>query len=309
MFGLSVVQERGSFVGLQLPKRARRVGLGAAMAVSLLLLGACSSEDQAQIKRLAMPEPATDRAPAIYDLWHGAWLAALIVGVNVWGLIGYASFAFRRRSEDEIPVQTRYNLPIEILYTVAPIVMVLVFFFYTVNVQNEVLAKSVDEGKQPDHVVQVVGQQWSWTFNYVQDQALDGSTTVHEGGTTADRPILYLPVGESVQVKLTSPDVIHSFWVPAFLMKMDVVPGRVNTFEFTATEKGTFKGRCAELCGAYHSRMLFDVEVVDPAGFAQHLQTLKDKGQTGLATGGSNADTEVGLEEQVQGNDTTGGGQ
>jgi cytochrome c oxidase subunit 2 len=99
---------------------------------------------------------------------------------------------------------------------------------------------SVDEGKQPDHVVQVVGQQWSWTFNYVQDQALDGSTTVHEGGTTANPPVLYLPLGESVQVKLTSPDVIHSFWVPAFLMKMDVVPGRVNTFEFTPTEKGTF---------------------------------------------------------------------
>ena len=296
-------------MGLQLPKRARRVGLGAAMAVSLLLLGACSSQDQAQIKRLAMPEPATDRAPAIYDLWHGAWLAAIIVGVIVWGLIGWAAWKYRRRAEDEIPVQTRYNLPIEILYTVAPIVMVLVFFFYTVNVQNEVLAKSVDEGKQPDHVVQVVGQQWSWTFNYVQDQALDGSTTVHEGGTTADRPILYLPLGESVQVKLTSPDVIHSFWVPAFLMKMDVVPGRVNTFEFTPTEKGTFKGRCAELCGAYHSRMLFDVEVVDPDGFAQHLQQLEDKGQTGLATGGSNADTEVGLEEQVQGNETTGGGQ
>jgi cytochrome c oxidase subunit 2 len=309
MFGLSVVQERGSFVGLQLPKRARRVGLGAAMVVSLLLLGACSSEDQAQLKRLAMPEPATDRAPAIYDLWHGAWLAAIIVGVIVWGLIGYASFAFRRRREDEIPVQTRYNLPIEILYTVAPIVMVLVFFFYTVNVQNEVLAKSVDDGKQPDHVVQVVGQQWSWTFNYVEDPALDGSTTVHEVGTTADRPVLYLPIGESVQVKLTSPDVIHSFWVPAFLFKMDVVPGRVNTFEFTPTEKGTFKGRCAELCGVYHSRMLFDVAVVDSDTFAQHLQTLEDKGQVGLATGGSNADTKVGLEEEVQGNDTTGGGQ
>jgi cytochrome c oxidase subunit 2 len=274
------------------------------VAVSLLLLGACSTADQDQIKRLAMPEPATDRAPAIYDLWHGAWLAAIIVGVIVWGLIGYASFAFRRRSNDEIPVQTRYNLPIEILYTVAPIVMVLVFFFYTVTTQNEVLAKSVDDGGEPDHVIQVVGQQWSWTFNYVEDDALDGSTTVHEGGTTADRPTLYLPVDESTQVKLSSPDVIHSFWVPAFLMKMDVVPGRMNTFEFTPTKEGSFIGRCAELCGAYHSRMLFDVEVVSADRYAQHLQELEDKNQTGLAAGGSDATTQKGLD-----NETTGAGE
>jgi cytochrome c oxidase subunit 2 len=291
-------------VGLQLPKRARRIGLGAVMAASMLMLGACSSEDKAQIKRLAMPEPATDRAPFINDLWQGAWLAAIITGVVVWGLIGYAAFAFRRRSEDEIPVQTRYNLPIEILYTVAPIVMVLVFFFYTVTVQNEVLAKSVDDGGKPDHVIQVVGQQWSWTFNYVEDDALDGSTTVHEGGTTADKPTLVLPVDESTQVKLTSPDVIHSFWVPAFLMKMDVVPGRTNTFEFTPTKTGSFIGRCAELCGAYHSRMLFDVEVVSADAFAQHLQELEDKKQTGLATGGSDATTQKGLD-----NETTGAGE
>jgi cytochrome c oxidase subunit II len=292
-------------VGLQLPKRARRIGLGATLAASMLLLGACSTADQEQIKRLAMPEPATDRAPAIYDLWHGAWLAAFLVGVVVWGLILYACFAFRRRRDDEIPVQTRYNLPIEILYTVAPIVMVLVFFFFTVGVQNDVLALSSDDGKEPDHVVQVVGQQWSWTFNYVEDDALDGSTTVHVIGTTAEQPTLVLPEGESVQVKLTSPDVIHSFWVPAFLMKMDVVPGRVNTFEFTPTEKGNFVGRCAELCGAYHSRMLFNVEVVSPDDYATYLQGLEDKNQVGLATGGSNADTQQGLEEEVQDDDTS----
>jgi cytochrome c oxidase subunit 2 len=290
-------------VGLQLPKRARRIGLGAAAAAGLLLLGACSSEDQDQIQRLAMPEPATDRAPAIYDLWQGAWLAAILVGIVVWGLIGYAAFAYRRRHDDEIPVQTRYNLPIEILYTVAPIVMVLVFFFFTVTVQDEVLAKSSDDGGEPDHTIQVVGYQWSWSFNYLK--AIDDTTTVHEGGTTGERPTLVLPVGESVLVKLSSPDVIHSFWVPAFLMKMDVVPGRTNEFEFTPTEEGTYEGRCAELCGAYHSRMLFDVEVVSPDEYADYLQTLEDKGQTGLATGGANADTQTGLEEEVQDDDTT----
>jgi cytochrome c oxidase subunit 2 len=292
-------------VGLELPPRARRVGLLTAGSAGLLLLGACSAEDQDQIRRLAMPEPITDRAPHIYDLWHGSWLAAMIVGVLVWGLIGWAAFKYRRRSDDEIPVQMRYNLPIEILYTVAPIVIVLVFFYYTVTVQNDVLEEvSADEA---DHHVKVVGQQWSWTFNYVEDDALDGSTTVYEGGTTADRPTLVLPVDETVHVELLSPDVIHSFWVPAFLFKMDVVPGRANSFSFTPTQEGTFVGRCAELCGAYHSRMLFNLEVVSADEYAQHLRELQEQGNTGEALGGSDANTQPGLEDEVQDDDTTEG--
>lgn len=288
-------------MGLQLPKRARRVGTGAAAAASMLLLGACSAEDKAQIERLAMPEPATDRAPAIYDLWQGSWIAAIVVGIVVWGLIGYAAVKYRRRHDDEVPVQTRYNLPIEILYTVAPIVMVLVFFFFTVTVQDEVLAKPNDP-KDSDHRIKVVGYQWSWAFNYVEE--LDGQT-VYEGGTTGERPTLVLPVDESVYVELVSPDVIHSFWVPAFLFKMDVVPGRTNTFEFTPTEEGTYAGRCAELCGAYHSRMLFNVEVVSAEEYEQYLQELEDRGQTGEALGGVEADTQAGLEEEVQDDDTS----
>jgi cytochrome c oxidase subunit 2 len=294
-------------VGLELPQRVRKAGLWTAASAGLLLLSACSSADQEQIKRLAMPEPATDRAPAIYDLWHGAWLAAILVGILMWGLIGWACFKYRRRADDEIPVQTRYNLPLEILYTVAPIVMVLVFFYYTVTTQNDVLEEvSADEA---DHHVQVVGQQWSWTFNYLEDDALDGQTSVYDGGTTADRPTLVLPVNETVVVDLTSPDVIHSFWVPAFLFKMDVVPGRDNSFSFTPTTEGEFVGRCAELCGAYHSRMLFNVDVVSADEYAAHLQELEDKGQTGVAVGGSDADTQPGLEEEVQDNDTSGQGE
>jgi cytochrome c oxidase subunit 2 len=292
-------------VGLELPPRARRVGLLTIGSAGLLLLGACSAEDQDQMRRLAMPEPITDRAPHIYDLWHGAWIAAIIVGVLVWGLIGWAAWKYRRRSDDEIPVQMRYNLPIEILYTVAPIVIVLVFFYYTVTVQNDVLEEvSADEA---DHYVKVVGQQWSWTFNYVEDDALDGSTSVYEGGTTANRPTLVLPVDETVHVELLSPDVIHSFWVPAFLFKMDVVPGRANSFSFTPTQEGTFVGRCAELCGAYHSRMLFNLEVVSADEYAQHLADLQEQGNTGEALGGADANTQPGLEDEVQDDDTTEG--
>ncbi len=295
-------------MGLQLPPRLRKAALWTVVSVGMLSVGACSAEDQAQIKRFALPEPATDRAEYTFDLWHGAWIAALIIGVLVWGLILYAVFAFRRRHDDEVPVQTRYNLPIEILYTVAPIIIVLVLFYFTVTVQNQVLAPaaSKDGDDVPgDHQIQVVGYQWSWSFNYIGDDALDGQTDVYEGGTTGDRPKLVLPVDESIDVTLTSPDVIHSFWVPAFLFKMDVVPGRNNSFSFTPTEEGTFKGRCAELCGTYHSRMLFDVEVVSPERYADYLRTLQERGQVGRAVGGEGVDAKVGLEEEVQDDDLT----
>jgi cytochrome c oxidase subunit 2 len=270
----------------------------------LVLLGACSTEDRDQIARLAMPEPATDRAEHVYELWHGGWIAALIVGVLVWGLILYAVFKFRRRSDDEIPVQTRYNLPIEILYTVAPIIIVVVFFFFTVQTQNSVLAQAAEDGGDADHTVKVVGQKWSWSFNYMGEDAVGGKN-VYLVGTPAEIPTLVLPVDESVDVQLSSPDVIHSFWVPAFLFKLDVVPGRDNSFSFTPTREGTYAGKCAELCGTYHSRMLFNVEVVSRAEFDQHLRELEQQGNVGTALGGSDADTQAGLEDSVQDDDTS----
>ncbi|MGA8995323.1 MAG: cytochrome c oxidase subunit II [Nocardioidaceae bacterium] len=286
-----------------LAPRARRVATATVAALALLLLGGCSTAEQESIQRLAQPVGVTDRTETMHDLWIGAWIAAALVGVAVWALIAYACLKFRRRRDDEIPVQTRYNLPIEILYTVAPVIMVLVFFYFTVVAQNEVLAAE----PEPDHTVTVVGQQWSWTFNYDQDDALDGETTVYDVGTPAERPTLYLPVNETVSFQLRSPDVIHSFWVPAFLFKMDVVPGRDNHFSLTPTREGTFVGRCAELCGTYHSRMLFDVKVVSAAEYADHLSSLEEQGNIGPALGGSEVNQQNGLVNEVQDNDLTTG--
>jgi cytochrome c oxidase subunit 2 len=285
---------------LHLPKHARRMVTVAAFSAGLLLVGGCSTAEKDQIKRLGEPQGVTNRTPPIHSLWMGSWLAAILVGILVWGLIGYACVKFRRRRDDEVPVQTRYNLPIEILYTVAPLIMVLVLFFFTVTAQDKVLASP-----RTDHTVTVVGQQWSWTFNYDKDAALDGSTTVFDSGTPADKPTLYLPVNKAVEIKLYSPDVIHSFWVPAFLFKMDVVPGRKNHFSFTPNRVGTYDGRCAELCGVYHSRMLFTVKVVSESDYAAHLRELKAQGNIGPALGGSEIDKEAG----VGGNDQEGDGQ
>ena len=301
-------------MGLQLPRRTagkpvtiRRAAALAAVGISVLVLGGCSSETKGEWERFAMPDPASQQGERTLDLWQGAWIAALITGVIVWGLIFYAIWRFRRRSDDEIPVQTRYNLPLEIFYTIAPVIMVVVFFAHTVKTQNYVL----DEDRDPPvNTIEVVGQQWSWTFNYgigemdrsadedLFDERFPYSSYVHDSGTGSQIPDLYLPVGVTTRFNLHSPDVIHDFGVPGFLMKMDVVPGRVNHYVIKPTRTGDFRGKCYELCGVYHSRMLFNVHVVSQADYDAHVQQLADAGATSdlPLLGGDFASTQTGLE-------------
>jgi cytochrome c oxidase subunit 2 len=269
----------------------RKVGVLALAAPALLALGACSEQDKGEWNRVAMPEGVSDRSDNVIEFWQWTWVAAMIVGVLVWGLIFYAVIRFRRRDDDEIPVQTRYNLPMEILYTIAPVIVVLVFFKFVIDVQED-----LTEEVETQHTIGVVGQQWSWTFNYIEDEALDGETSVYEVGTPAEPPTLYLPVNEPVRFELSSPDVIHSFWVPAFTYKLDVVPGRDNAFTMTPERIGSYIGKCAELCGTYHSRMLFNVEVVSAEDYADYLAELEEKGNVGVAKGGSEVITQDGLD-------------
>ncbi|WP_246210121.1 cytochrome c oxidase subunit II [Nocardioides piscis] len=298
-------------MGLQLPDRAaapvRRLAKGALLGATLLFLSACDATDKDQIARLAMPEPATAQAPYTFELWKWAWVAAMVTGVIVWGLIFWAVVKYRRRSDDEIPVQTRYNLPLEIFYTIAPIMMVIVFFYWTVQVQNEVIALE----PEPDVTIEVVGQQWSWTFNHGVGSPTGSPTpdTVKEDyrydeyvytvGESTNPPTLVLPVDRSVQFNLHSPDVIHSFGVDSFLMKMDVIPGRVNAFQVTPTRIGDYAGKCFELCGVDHSRMLFDVKVVSQADYDSYLAELAEMGNEADTPllGGAEARTQAGLAE------------
>lgn len=286
-------------MGLQLPQRTagstrrrRRLGLLAVLSFGLVALAGCSSESRGEWERLALPEPATTEGESVLSLWQGAWIAALITGLVVWGLIFYSVWKFRRRSDDEIPIQTRYNLPLEIFYTIFPIIMVVVFFSNTIRVQNVVL-----DDPEPDNTVYVVGAQWQWTFNY--PDAADGQN-VFESGTGADFPTLVIPVDETTRFELRSPDVIHDFGVPGFLMKMDVMPGQDNAFQVTPKTIGTYKGKCYELCGVYHSRMLFNVEVVERADFEQYLADQAAAGFVSdeLVAGGEFADTQAGLDEE-----------
>ncbi|MCF3144659.1 aa3-type cytochrome oxidase subunit II [Streptomyces platensis] len=295
-------------------RRPMRRKLPQVLAAGLVLATAtgCTYKD---FPRLGMPTPVTDEAPRILSLWQGSWAAALATGVLVWGLIIWSVIFHRRtRTKVEVPAQTRYNMPIEALYTIVPFIIIAVLFYFTARDESALLKTS----KKPDHVVNVVGFQWSWAFNYLENtdgnkstsaidsSALDaipdkwkksapaGADGVYDVGNPGTRnpqtgnpgPTLWLPKGETVQFVLTSRDVIHSFWVVPFLMKQDVIPGHTNVFEVTPNKEGTFMGKCAELCGVDHSRMLFNVKVVSPERYQEHLKDLAKKGQTGYLPAG-----------------------
>ncbi len=262
-------------------RRVRWALLG--LPALVVVLAGCSAETVGQFKRLGLPEAASDRSPYIHDLWIGTWIAAGIVGVLTWGLIGWAALRYRRRNND-MPKQNRYNLPMEIMYTFVPFVIIGVLFYFTVVAQNRVLEKV-----EPAHTIDVVGQKWSWTFNYKEAENSAVGQDVWESGTIENSPTLYLPVNKPVRFNLSSPDVIHSFWIPAFYQKMDVVPGRANSFDVTPTKEGVFAGKCAELCGTYHSAMLFNVHIVSEAEYSAHLKTLVARGQVGEAKGPAHA--------------------
>jgi cytochrome c oxidase subunit 2 len=291
-------------VGVSIPQRSprrpaarlRRLALLAVVATSVVILTGCSEQSQHEWKNLAMPDPATTQGEEIFTLWRWAWVAALITGAIVWGLIFWVMWRYHRREGDpEMPVQTRYNLPLEIFYTIAPVVMVIVFFVHTVDTQNAVLD---DEGA-PDHTIFVAGQQWQWTFNYTDEDAVD-SPNVYEAGTASHIPTLVLPVDATTEFQLRSPDVIHDFGVPGFLMKMDVIPGRYNHFRVTPTVIGDYVGKCYELCGVYHSRMNFHVRVVSSADYDAYLQDLEAAGNVSAEPllGGANAYDQAGLPDQ-----------
>ncbi len=266
------------------PRRTRRPALKWAgiAAVAAVALSGCSD----QVQRGWLPgnsdAEVTNQTGRVVDLWVGSWTAALIVGLITWGLMLWCVAVYRKRKDDDVlPVQLRYHVPLEIMYVILPIVMVGVLFYFT----NRDMSEITDTNVESDVDIQVIGKQWSWDFNYLDDDVYETGEHAQNVGSTEgvldDQVTLYLPVGESVRFTLDSRDVIHSFWVPQFLYKLDMIPGKQNSFVVTPQQEGLYRGKCAELCGEEHSSMLFNVKVVSREEYDAHMQELRDKGQTG----------------------------
>ncbi len=273
---------------------------------------------------LGWPRGITPEADLNRQLWIGAVIASLVVGVIVWGLIFWASAFHRKRKTDtELPRQFGYNLPLELVLTVTPFLIISVLFYFTVVVQEKMIHLASD----PEVVVDVTPFQWNWKFGYQKVHFKDGTyqydgadparkhamVSKPEGkdkhgeelvgpirgrntedrsylnfdkvetlGTSDEIPVLVLPAGKRIEFQMASADVVHAFWVPEFLFKRDVMPNpkannSVNVFQVSEiTKTGAFVGRCAEMCGTYHSMMNFEVRVVQPNDFKAYLDKRRE---------------------------------
>ena len=247
------------------PRRrtTRRAGLAALLALSTVLVSGCSSEE---VLRFGWPEGITPQAESMRQLWTWSCIAALSVGILVWGLMFWTiTFHRKKAGSPEFPRQTQYNLPLEVVYTVIPFIAIAVLFYFTVITQNKV----TDIQANPDVKVDVTAFQWNWEFAYPDVKATDGQP-VSTIGSSTEIPILVLPTGKRIQFKLESKDVVHSFWIPEFLFKRDVFPypdknDTQKIFQVSSIDReGAFVGRCAEMCGTYHSAMNFELRALSP---------------------------------------------
>lgn len=239
--------------------------LGAIGATALL--SGCSF-DSNHVSGLGYPKNVTSVNDTSLSLWQGAWITAGVVGVITLILILWPAIFHRKNdaTKGEFPKQTQYNIPIEIIYTVIPFIIVAVLFYFTATKESKI----VDLKTPAQHEIAVEGIQWSWQFAY-PEAGEDAVVT----GTPENPPTLYMPQGESVRFTITSNDVVHGFWIPAFMIQMQNLPDRTNHIQFTANKLGTYPGRCNILCGRNHAQMIFKVKVVTPEQYQKYLETLK----------------------------------
>jgi cytochrome c oxidase subunit 2 len=232
------------------------------LAPLTLLLTGC-----AKVSGLGFEEGVTSVNDISLSLWQGAWIAGAVVGVFTLILILWPAVFHRAKvGQSEFPKQTQYNVPVEVAYTIIPFIIVAVLFYFTAVKQTEIVEKTSNY----KHEILVDGFQWSWQFSYPEA----GPKAV-DTGTPANPPTLYVPLGEKVRYTIASNDVVHGFWIPAFMIQMQNLPGVTNYLEFTANKLGTYPGRCNILCGRNHSQMLFSVKVVTPSEYQTYLETLK----------------------------------
>jgi cytochrome c oxidase subunit 2 len=261
--------------------RASRLStIGGLVGLVALTASGCSSSE---VLRFGWPEAVTPQAARMRDFWTWSVVASLIVGVVVWVLILWPVVAHRKKS-DKLPRQFQYNHFLEVIYTGIPSIIVVVLFYFTVTTQNYVLAEEPQDEVGVN--VDVLAFQWNWQFTYNEYENADGRRVVprtSDGelvsttGSTTEIPLLVLPSKATIHYNLRAKDVIHSFFVPEFNFKRDVFPypeknNQDNTFQNSIDKEGSFVGRCAELCGTYHSGMNFEVRVLDQDRFDEYME-------------------------------------
>jgi cytochrome c oxidase subunit 2 len=241
---------------------ARIAVIGLVATASAVLVAGC------------MPAPATEQARAVADLWAQFLVAAALVGGLVWILMTVAIVRYRRRASDgdRLPPQIADSRPLELAWTAGPIVIVAILFWLTLGALGRI------DAHEPSRVtVDVTAFRWQWRFDY---PGADVTVT----GSPDEAAEMVVPAGEPIHIVLSSADVAHSFYVPAFLFKRDAIPGRTSEFDVTVDE-GTYGGQCAEFCGVFHDRMLLRVVAVSRPAYEAWLAAHTGTGLPGASAG------------------------
>lgn len=278
----------------------RSVTVTAAAIGAAILLAGCGDS---RVQELLPPDPATTQGQATRGIFDIVMVIGLAIFVLVEGLIVFAIIRYRRRRTDQgLPPQIHGNNRLEIAWTAIPVAIVLSLFVISWQALNTVDASQPD----PSLRVGVVAFQWQWQFIYPgpgiswQDCSapqnkgkcvtVQGLPPVNNNRANWQPPTLVLPVGETVELDLHSLDVIHSFYVPAFLFQRDITPGRDQTIQLTADKVGVYRGQCTQFCGLLHQQMEFQVQVVSATDYAAWFQSkLAPPSASPAPSGGASA--------------------
>ena len=233
----------------------RRAGAPLLCALALALAG-CNPERYPQTALL----PLSDFARIGDTVQDHTFYWALGVFILVEGALLYAVFRFRGRPEDPEPSQIHGNTTIEIIWTLIPALILAAIAVPTVKGIFE--TNTTPQGAM---TIEEIGHQWWWEFRYPEADI----TTANE---------MFIPAGQTVELKINSADVVHSFWPPRFAGKRDVFPGRETRLWWKADSTGLYPGQCAEYCGIQHARMAFHVRSVTPQDFEAWVAHMKTKG-------------------------------
>ena len=219
------------------------------------------------------PQQASTLAASVDGLYYFLIVVSAVFGTLIAGAVIFFAIRYRRRSDADRPAEMHGSLALELTWTLIPFGLSMIMFGWSANLYLHMV-------RPPDNAMPifVVGKQWMWKL-----QHLEGRREINE---------LHVPVNRPVKLVMTSEDVIHSFYVPAFRMKQDVVPGRYTSAWFEATKPGTYHLFCAEYCGTQHSGMIGSIVVMEQADYQNWLSG--NGGQVSLPTAGQALFTQLG---------------
>jgi cytochrome c oxidase subunit 2 len=263
--------------------KALRAGLfPTSFCLATLVAGAARADGYPLPGQIGFEEAATPIAHEMH-FFHNWILLPIIVAISLFvlGLLAYVIFKFNEKA-NPVPSRTTHNSTLEVLWTVVPVMILVVIAIPSFRLLTHQIVVP-----QPEVTLKVTGKQWYWTYNYPPDEGggfeFDSYMTPEADLKPGDIRLLsvdneaVVPVGKVVRVLVTAADVIHSFTVPSFGIRIDAVPGRMNETWFKAEREGVYYGQCSKICGQGHAYMPIAIRVVSAENYATWLVEASKK--------------------------------